>query len=104
MVKDIYRLTKINTDFRRDFGLCDQIRRSAVSIPSNIAEGYERDSKAEFIRFLRIAKASCAETRTQLYIAFDLGYMTKLEYEGISDRSLKISGMIMKLIYSLQRT
>lgn len=57
----------------RDFGLKDQMTRSAVSIPINIAEGAERDSKIEFIRFLHIAKGSAAELRTQAYIAEKIG-------------------------------
>jgi four helix bundle protein len=52
----------------RDFGFRDQVTRSALSVPSNIAEGYERDSSKEFSRFLKIAKGSCGELRTQLYI------------------------------------
>jgi four helix bundle protein len=63
----IYRVTD-EGKFARDFGLRDQIRRAAVSIMSNIAEGFERGRAAEFHQFLSIAKASCAELRSQLYL------------------------------------
>ena len=71
---EIYALT--NTElFSRDFGLKDQIRRSAVSIPSNISEGFERDSKNQFLYFLAISKGSCGELRTQLTIAYNFNYI-----------------------------
>jgi len=73
LAKKIYEITR-NDHFARDFGLSGQIQRTAVSIMSNIAEGFERDSRGDFHRFLTIAKASCAEVRSQLYIAFDIGY------------------------------
>ena len=72
----IYRTTAAGP-FSKDFGLREQIRRAAVSTMSNIAEGYERASAAEFHRFLLIAKASCAELRSQLYVALDVGYLTE---------------------------
>jgi len=58
-----------------DFGFRDQITRSGLSIPSNIAEGSERDSKKDFIRFLQYAKGSCGELRTQVYIGMDIDYI-----------------------------
>ena len=61
----------------KDFGMKDQMTRASVSIPSNIAEGAERDSKAEFIRFLHIAKGSAAELRTQAYIARKIGILAE---------------------------
>jgi len=76
LVNEIYSLTK-KQRFSKDFGLVDQIRRSAVSVMSNIAEGFERGSNTEFIRFLYIAKASCGETRSHLFIAFDQGYLSE---------------------------
>jgi four helix bundle protein len=72
----IYQVTRQDA-FRTDFGLRDQIRRASVSIASNIAEGFDRGSRADFHRFLTIAKGSCAELRCQLYIATDAGYFDK---------------------------
>jgi len=70
LTKSIYRIS-LRERFFRDFGLRDQIRRAAVSILSNIAEGFERDGDKEFIQFLSLAKASCGELRAQLYVALD---------------------------------
>ena len=84
----------------KDFGFRDQIRRSAVSIPSNIAEGYERQSNKEFIQYLFIAKGSTAELRTQLYLAKDFQYLNKDEADDFIERSRKISAMLSKLIKS----
>ncbi len=72
LTKIIYAVTK-QGEFSRDFGLRDQIRRSAVSIMSNVAEGFERGGRSEFHQFLVIAKGSCAELRSQLYTALDAG-------------------------------
>ncbi len=78
-----------------DFGLRDQIQRSAVSIPSNIAEGFDRQTSNEFIRFLRVAKGSCGELRTQLIIAHKVGVITD---ESFIERTKHLSAMIQKLI------
>lgn len=67
LIKEIYSLT-IETKFSQDYGLRDQMRRAAVSIAANIAEGFERESTREFIRFLFIAKASCGELRSHLFV------------------------------------
>ena len=72
LVIEIYRLSVC---FGRDFALKDQIRRAAISIPSNIAEGFDRFRPREFHQFLSIAKGSCAEVRTHLYLARDAGYI-----------------------------
>lgn len=69
--------------FSRDYVLRDQIRRAAISIPSNIAEGFSRHSNKEFIRFLFIAKASAAEVQSQLYTALDQEYISQEEFDGI---------------------
>lgn len=87
---DIYGLTNEGL-FTKDFSLKDQIRRSAISIPSNISEGFERNSNNQFIYFLVIAKGSCGELRTQLRIAFNLNYIVNEEYEKLNAQCLSIS-------------
>jgi four helix bundle protein len=82
----------------KDFGLRDQMQRSAVSIPSNIAEGFDRNSNKEYIRFLYIARGSCAELRTQLYIARQIGLFKSEDSETYIEKTRKISAMLYKLI------
>jgi four helix bundle protein len=90
-----------NQNFKRDFDLVRQIRRASISISSNIAEGFERNTDKEFIHFLYIAKASAGEVRSQLYLASDLNYIEKVEFEelfkNVSDISKLISGFIKYL-------
>ena len=76
-----------------DFGLRNQMQRAAVSVPSNIAEGYERNSNKEFIQHLFIAKGSCAELRTQIYIAIKIGILNELIGNGLLDLTKKISAI-----------
>lgn len=78
--RELSKLIYLFTDegkFARDFGLKDQIRRASVSVMSNIAEGFESQTQAQFIRYLGIAKASAGELRSQLYISRDLEYITE---------------------------
>ncbi len=82
----------------KDFGFRDQIQRSAVSIPSNIAEGFERQTNKEFIQFLYIAKGSCGELRTQIYLAIKLNYIEKQEGKNLIEQTKKLSSKISKLI------
>ena len=86
----------------RDFGLKDQMTRAAVSIYSNIAEGAERDSKQEFIRFLHIAKGSAAELRTQAYIAQKIGIISNDVQKELTEELKKISAMLHALIKSIK--
>ena len=92
----IYTLTKKSTF--RDFSLKDQICRAVVSIVSNIAEGFERGSKDEFLYFLYIAKGSCGEVRAQLYIAIDQGFITKEDFEKTLEKCKQVSGLLYKFI------
>lgn len=82
----------------RDFGFRDQLQRASVSIPSNIAEGYERNTNKEYIQFLYIAKGSCGELRTQLYLAEKLGYITSENANHLINKTRKISSMLYNLI------
>ena len=82
----------------RDFGFWDQIQRAAVSVPSNIAEGYERQSNKESIQFLYIARGSCGELRTQLYIAIDVGMGEKTKCTDMIECTRKLSAMATQLI------
>lgn len=95
----IYELTN-SGKFKRDFSLKEQIQKSAVSVPSNIAEGYERNSNKDFIRFLLIAKGSLSELRTQLQIAYEVGYIKENEFVEVDEWCKKISAMITRLIKS----
>ena len=78
LVHSIYKLTS-KSKFSKDYGFKDQIQRAAISIMNNIAEGFERDSNTEFIRFLIYSKGSAGEVRSMLYIAKDLEYINKNE-------------------------
>jgi len=82
----------------KDFGFKDQIQRAAVSIPSNIAEGFERQTNKEFIQFLFIAKGSCGELRTQIYLGYQLKYIDKEEYDILLDKSKMLSSKIGNFI------
>jgi four helix bundle protein len=85
-------------ELNRDFGLRDQVRRSAVSIASNLAEGDERDTDRESVRFFYIAKGSLAELRTQIGIAYEIGYLRKQIYENIEAECITLGKMIGTLI------
>ena len=100
LVKDVYALTRCG-DFCKDYGLKDQIQRAAVSICSNIAEGFERRGNKELINFLWIAKGSAAEVCSQLHSARDIGYITDEQFNSIYDSSKQIGGMLFNLISSL---
>lgn len=98
LVKIIYQLTKSFSDF----SLKDQVRRAAVSVLSNIAEGFERGNKDELLYFLYIAKASCGEVRAQLYVALDQGFINKQEFREAFNLAKQTSGVIYKFIESIK--
>ena len=83
--------------FARDFGFRDQLRRAAVSIVSNVAEGFERRSNGQFLQFLGIANGSAGELRAQLYIALDLGYVSEKQFQEAFDDVVSIGKMLTSL-------
>lgn len=95
--KKIYIITE-NQTFKKDFDFVRQIRRASLSISSNIAEGFERNTDKEFIYFLYVAKASAGEVRSQLYLAFDLEYITKQEFEQLLESVTEISRLLSGFI------
>ncbi len=89
-------------NFAKDFGLKDQIRRAAVSIMSNIAEGHDRSGTGEFVQFLANAKGSAAEVRCQLYVAFDQGYINDKDFHKLTDLATETGRMIAGLMNYLR--
>jgi len=100
--RKIYQATNL-TGFSRDFALKDQIRRSAISIMSNIAEGFERGRAAEFHQFLSIAKASCAELRSQLYVAFDANYLSDSQFHELISNATEVGQVIGGLRVAVEK-
>ena len=100
---EIYEISN-NGLFKTDFDLRSQIRRSSISITSNIAEGFERETTKEFIRFLYMAKGSAGEFRSQLYLAQDLNYIKNEDFERLNIKVNDISRMISGLIKYLKST
>ena len=103
MVTNIYQLTG---DFPKNelYGLTSQIRRCAISIPSNIAEGYGRNSTDDYLRFLNISRASLYELQTQLEISFNLNFLVKADFEKIYEATREIERMLSSLIIKINRT
>lgn len=99
-VKEVY-LIREKEGIKKDFGLKNQMRDASVSIPSNIAEGFERRSRKEYLNFLNISKASAGECRSLLYVAFEVGYFDLEEHRRLVEMAKFLSGSIanhMKLI------
>ncbi|MGH9946988.1 MAG: four helix bundle protein [Pyrinomonadaceae bacterium] len=103
VTKRVYQFTNVG-DFARDFGLRDQLRRSSVSIMSNISEGFEREGNKEFVNFLSIAKGSCGEARSQLYVALDQSFISNDEFTWANDGYEQIGKMIGGLMNYLKQT
>jgi four helix bundle protein len=100
ITKKIYEISS-NDRFSKDFALCNQIRRASISITSNIAEGFGRDGDKEFVQFLSVAKASCFEVYSQLYVAIDQNYIDEKEFKEISEsieETTRIIGGLMKYL------
>jgi four helix bundle protein len=102
LTKQVYNITRTGA-LSKDFGLCDQIRRASVSVMSNIAEGFERGTSSEFHQFIVVAKGSCAEVRSELYVALDADYITEAQFDDIHGRSLELSSIIGGLKASIKK-
>lgn len=90
LAREVYRVSRMG-QFAKDYALRDQIRRAAVSVAANIAEGFERQGLGEFHQFLTIARASCAEVRSHLYIACDAEYLDKETFDHMLELALETS-------------
>src|SRR6266849_3101464 len=101
LVNEVYKVTKQRA-FIRDYALRDQITRAAISSMSNIAEGFERGSRKEFIQFLNIAKASNGEVRSQLYVALDQEYIDQKMFDQMCEAALTLSKRLSKFIDYLE--
>ena len=102
LTSNVYKASNLGK-FASDFGLKDQIRRAAISIMSNIAEGFERGRPTEFHQFLSIAKGSCAELRSQLYIALDAGYLNDTEFVVLMSQAVEVGRILGGLRASVGR-
>src|SRR2546430_2092144 len=102
LTREIYKITNLPA-FSRDFGLKNQIRRAAVSIMSNIAEGFERGRPSEFHQFLSIAKGSCAELRSQLFVALDAGYVMENDFDVLISDAEEVVRIVGGLRVAVQR-
>ena len=101
LVKQIYIFTA-SGPISTDFGLRNQIRRAAVSIPTNIAEGFERASRKEYLLFLNIAKGSAGEVRSLLRVALEVGYISAPTYEPFRDQVAKLSAYLFNHIKAIR--
>ena len=102
MTREIYRITRAGA-ISKDYSLVDQMRRAATSIMFNIAEGFERSGPSEFHQFLVVAKASCGEVRSQLYVALDVGYLSEKEFQRLREMAEKLGQIIGALRAAVQR-
>jgi four helix bundle protein len=98
---ETYQLTK-KREISRDFALREQIRRSAISVMANVAEGFEREGDREFIQFLSQAKGSCGELRSHLWLLNDLGYLEPDEFERLCLQAMELSRLISALMKYLR--
>ena len=98
LTKEIYKEFK----YLRDYGFKDQIQRAAVSIMSNIAEGFERGTRQEFLNYLYIAKGSAGEVRAQLYVALDAGYLNIEKFKHLNNLAVECSRLIASFIKGLK--
>jgi four helix bundle protein len=100
-VKQLYEVTSIG-GLSKDFGLRDQLRRAGVSISANIAEGFERSSRKEYLQFLNVAKGSAGELRCLLRVALEVGYLDEARYEALRSGAIELSSYLANQMKSLR--
>lgn len=100
LTREIYAVTR-QRDFASDRSLADQVRRASVSVMANLAEGFERRRRTEFFRYVEIAKASCAEVLSHLYVALDVGYLASGEFDRIEPQVTELQRVLGGLRRSL---
>ena len=103
LTRRIYQITS-QSKFTRDYALRDQIRRAAISITSNIAEGFDRGGNGEFVQFLAIARGSASELKSQLYTALDAGYVDQKEFAELYQLAHSVVLLIGGFIKYLQQS
>ena len=103
LCQTIYQITKID-DFSKDIRFCSQIKAAAGSIMDNIAEGFEREGRKEFVQFLYVAKGSCGEVRSQLHRAADAGYINQDQYNSLILQTRNLNVTINNFIKYLRQT
>lgn len=103
LVKQIYLISNTG-NLSRDFGLRDQLRRASVSIPTNIAEGFERASRKEYLNFLNIAKGSAGEVRSLLRVALEVGYLDNQTYSQLYTQAMELSRMLFNQIQAINQS
>jgi len=104
LVKMVYQTILENKKFSEDFGLRNQIQRAAVSVVSNIAEGFGRQSDRELIQFLTISRGSASELQSQLYIALDLSYIDSVKFNRLCEKFSDVAKLINGFIRYLRKT
>ena len=102
LVNSVYSATRLRA-FARDWSLSSQIQRASVSVMSNVAEGFERNHSREFFNFLGIAKASCAEVRSLLYVALDVGYLERSVFDQLLLQTEEVARVVGGLRASIER-
>jgi four helix bundle protein len=101
LVKEIYTVTQ-KTKFLKDYNLATQFQRAGISVNANIAEGFERNTRKEFIHFLFISKGSCGEIRSLLYLSLDLDYISDTEFSELKESAVTLSKSIASFIRYLK--
>lgn len=99
----VFQYSKVG-EFARDFTLKDQMRRAAISVTANIAEGFEREGNREFIQFLSISKGSCAEVQDHLYTALDQSYVTQAQFDDLYRQAAEVARKLGGFINYLQQS